>query len=155
MFHISEVVEMAKRRDSVNDRMVKWTALPAVYLWLTASGSVVAMGILRPEVVLENLEGFIALIAIIGGTAQPAFATMLELWKSEQQVETELHPDVVKAKVEAEQKRAEHERQLAKLAQEHEHTLAAEKQKVELGLLETVPKPATKKESKPATKKEK
>ena len=106
-------------------------------------------GYSKAEVVLENLEGFIALIAIIGGTAQPAFATMLELWKSEQQVETELHPDVVKAKVEAEQKRAEHERQLAKLAQEHEHALASEKQKVELGLLEVVEKPsATKKKEK-------
>ena len=67
-----------QHKDSVNDRMIKWTALPAVYLWLAASGSVVAMGIVKPDVVLENIEGFIALIAIIGGTAQPAFATMLE-----------------------------------------------------------------------------
>ena len=81
-----------QHKDSVNDRMIKWTALPAVYLWLAASGAVVAMGIAKPEVVLENIEGFIALIAIIGGTAQPAFATMLELWKQEQQTETDLHP---------------------------------------------------------------
>ena len=60
---------MRNNKDSVNDRMIKWTALPAVYLWLAASGAVVAMGILKPDVVLENIEGFIALILINGGTA--------------------------------------------------------------------------------------
>jgi len=124
------------RKDSVNDRMIKWTALPAVYLWLAASGSVVAMGILKPDVVLMNLEGFIALIAIIGGTAQPAFATMLELWKSEQQTETELHPSVVQNSQEALIKQADHERLLAIKEQEHIHALAAERQKVELGIIE-------------------
>jgi hypothetical protein len=131
---------MAKN-DSVNDRMIKWTALPAVYLWLAASGAVVAMGILKPEVVLENLEGFIALIAIIGGTAQPAFATMLELWKNEQQTEVDLHPTIVTAKEDAIKQQAEHERLLAVKQQEHEHILAAERQKVELGIISTDPKP--------------
>ena len=125
------------RKDSVNDRMVKWTALPAIFLWLAASGAVVAMGILKPEVVLMNLEGFIALIAIIGGTAGPAFATILELWKSEQQTETELHPTIVTAKEEAIRKEAEHLRLLALKNQEHEHRLAAERQKVELGIHES------------------
>ena len=37
----------------MNDRMIM-TALPAVYLWLAASGAVVGMGILKPEVVLEH-----------------------------------------------------------------------------------------------------
>ena len=124
-----------QRTDSVNDRMIKWTALPAVYLWLLASGSVVAMGILKPDVVLDDIGSFVALIAIIGGTAQPAFATMLELWKAEQVVETELHPSVIAAKNEALTAGAEHDRQLAKAAQVHEHALAAERQKVELNLL--------------------
>jgi hypothetical protein len=123
------------KNDSVNDRMVKWTTLPAVYLWLAASGSVVAMGILKPEVVLENLEGFIALIAIIGQTAQPAFATILELWKAEQQTETELHPTVVNNKEDGLQKAAEHQRVMDLKNLEHQHTLAAERQQVELGLL--------------------
>ena len=54
-------------KDTFNDRMVKKTVIPAIYLWLLASGSVVAMGIWKPDVVLQNLDGFIALIAIIGG----------------------------------------------------------------------------------------
>lgn len=123
-------------KDSVNDRMVKWTALPAVYLWLAASGAVVTMGILKPEVVLENIEGFIALIAIIGGTAQPAFATMLELWKAEQQTETELHPSVIEASQRAASNQAEHARRMEMIALEHKHALEAEMQKVNLGILE-------------------
>lgn len=118
--------------------MVKWTALPAVYLWLAASGSVVAMGIIRPEIVLNDIESFIALIAIIGATAQPAFATMLELWKKEQSVETELHPSVIAAENEMKLAEAIHRREVEKKNQEHEHSLAAERQKVELNLVAPV-----------------
>lgn len=121
-------------KDSVNDRMVKWTALPAIFLWLAASGSVVAMGILQPDIVLANLEGFIALIAIIGGTAQPAFATILELWKAEQQTETELHPSVVESKEAALVAQQEHQRLLDIKQLEHDQRLQWERQRVELGI---------------------
>jgi len=122
-------------KDSVNDRMIKWTALPAVYLWLAASGAVVAMGIYKPDVVLENIEGFIALIAIIGGTAQPAFATMLELWKAEQQTETELHPSVIESQTRVMEERASIERQMALKAQEHKHMMDAEERRAKIKLV--------------------
>ena len=125
---------MARRdgeKHSVNDRMVKWTALPAIFLWLAASGAVVAMGILKPDVVLMNLEGFIALIAIIGGTAQPAFATILELWKSEQQTETELHPEIIQSQTKVMEEKAALERQMALLDQQHRHELEKKQQEFE------------------------
>tara|TARA_A100001201_G_scaffold141432_1_gene136865 strand:+ start:18608 stop:19033 length:426 start_codon:yes stop_codon:yes gene_type:complete len=122
-------------KDSVNDRMIKWTALPAVYLWLAASGAVVAMGILKPEVVLTNIEGFIALIAIIGGTAQPAFATMLELWKQEQQTETELHPSVIESQTKVMEAKAELDRELAREAQKHMHMMDAEERRAKIELV--------------------
>lgn len=125
---------MARRqgeKHSVNDRMVKWTALPAIFLWLAASGSVVAMGILKPDVVLMNLEGFIALIAIIGGTAQPAFATILELWKSEQQTETELHPEIIQSQTKVMEEKAALDRQMALLDQQHRHELEKKQQEFE------------------------
>lgn len=124
-----------QHKDSVNDRMIKYTALPAVYLWLAASGAVVAMGIIKPDVVLENIEGFIALIAIIGGTAQPAFATMLELWKAEQQTETELHPSVIESQTRVMEERASLERQMALKAQEHKHTMDAEERRAKIDLV--------------------
>lgn len=118
-------------KHSVNDRMVKWTALPAIFLWLAASGAVVAMGILKPDVVLMNLEGFIALIAIIGGTAQPAFATILELWKSEQQTETDLHPEIIQSQTKVMEEKAALERQMALLDQQHRHELEKKQQEFE------------------------
>jgi hypothetical protein len=126
---------MRNNKDSVNDRMVKWTALPAVYLWLLASGAVVAMGILKPEVVLDNIGEFVALIAIIGTTAQPAFATMLELWKQEQQIETELHPSVIESQTRVMEERATLERQMALKAQEHKHTMDAEERRAKIKLV--------------------
>jgi hypothetical protein len=81
---------MGRKSDkSFNDRMVSRTVIPAIYLWLLASGAVVAMGIWKPDVVLNNLDGFIALIAIIGGVAAPALNTVLRMWESEQTVEIE------------------------------------------------------------------
>ena len=122
-------------KDSVNDRMIKWTALPVVYLWMAASGSVVAMGILKPDVVLNNLEGFIALIAIIGGTAQPAFATMLELWKAEQQTETDLHPSVIESQTKVMEAKAELDRDLAREEQKHKHMMDAEERRAKIELV--------------------
>jgi len=80
------------KKDTFNDRMVKRTVIPTIYLWLIASGSVVGMGIYKPEVVLTNLDGFIALIAIISGVAAPALATILRMWETEQQTEIENIP---------------------------------------------------------------
>jgi ABC-type protease/lipase transport system fused ATPase/permease subunit len=79
---------MARSDDTFNDRMVRKTVIPVIYLWMLAAGSVVAMGIYQPEVVLANLDGFIALIAIIGGTAAPALSTLMRMWESEQTSET-------------------------------------------------------------------
>ncbi len=81
----------SKKPQSFNDRMIKRTVIPAIYLWLLACGAVVAMGIWKPDVVLQNLDGFIALIAIIGGTAAPALNTVLRMWESEQTQEVEQH----------------------------------------------------------------
>ena len=99
---------------SFNDRMVSKTVLPVIYLWMAAAGAVVGMGIYSPDVVLENLDGFIALIAIIGGVAAPAFNTLLRMWEQEQSAEgNEIPTD------------AEHER--IREAAEHEHQMEMEK----------------------------
>lgn len=104
------------KNQSFNDRMVKRTVIPAIYLWLLACGAVVGMGIWKPDVVLANLDGFIALIAIIGGVAAPALSTVLRMWESEQSVEID------NMGVEL-----EHERQ--RDLQQHEHVMHIEKTK--------------------------
>ncbi len=108
---------------SFNDRMIKRTVIPAIYLWLLACGSVVAMGIWKPDVVLDNLDGFIALIAIIGGTAAPALNTVLRMWESEQSQEVENIPTELKHKREMLSETEKHKMELEKIAQEHQQKI--------------------------------
>ena len=70
-------------RKSFNDKMMARTVLPVIYVWIAASSAVVYTGITKPDVVLQNLDGFIALIAIIGGVALPALNTLLRTWEAE------------------------------------------------------------------------
>ena len=70
-------------RKSFNDKMMARTVLPVIYVWIAAAASVVYTGITKPDVVLQNLDGFIALIAIIGGVALPALNTLLRTWEAE------------------------------------------------------------------------
>lgn len=120
------------KKDSVNDRMVKWTSLPAIYLWIAASGTVIFYGIFKPDVVLPSIEAFIALIAIIGAQASKSYDNILELWKAEQTVETNLHPVVIESQQEVMKAEAEHGRQMAMRDLEHRHKLEAEMQKAEI-----------------------
>ena len=108
---------MAKQNQSFNDRMVKRTVLPAIYLWLLACGAVVGMGIWKPDVVLTN----IALIAIIGGISAPALGTVLRMWESEQTIEIDNIAVELKHERERDADNHEHTMKLATIQQLHEH----------------------------------
>ena len=110
---------MTKNGDSFNDKMVSSTVKPAIYLWLLACGAVVGMGIWKPEVVLTNLDGFIALIAIIGGVAAPALQTVLRMWESEQSQEVDNIPIGMKHERELKTAQDEHKIAMEKVAQAH------------------------------------
>ena len=123
---------MKETRDTFNDKMVKRTVLPTIYLWLLAAGAVVGMGIWKPDVVLENLDGFIALIAIISGVAAPALSTVLRMWESEQTIEIdnmgvemehERIRDALKKQhiIDLEKSHQLHEQEMLTAAQEHRH----------------------------------
>ena len=114
---------------SFNDKMVSSTVKPAIYLWLLACGAVVGMGILYPDVVLANLDGFIALIAIIGGTAAPALQTVLRMWEAEQQIEVDNIPIELKHQRELQDKNVLHKIELEKVAQAHENIMKTSDQK--------------------------
>mgnify|MGYP003133289934 FL=1 len=130
---------MSRKENSFNDRMVSKTVLPTIYLWLLACGAVVAMGIWKPDVVLENLDGFIALIAIIGGIAAPALATILRMWESEQTIEidnigvgleNERTLDTVRKEhvIEMEKSEQRHQQEMSKSAQEHKQIVEKHKE---------------------------
>jgi hypothetical protein len=109
--------------NSFNDRMVSSTVKPAIYLWLLACGAVVGMGIWKPDVVLENLDGFIALIAIIGGVAAPALSTVLRMWESEQTQEVDNIPTELKHQRELRTAMDDHTIALEKASQQHENEM--------------------------------
>jgi len=113
----------ARKDVSFNDRMVRRTVIPAIYLWLIACGSVVGMGIWKPEVVLMNLDGFIALIAIIGGTAAPALQTVLRMWESEQVQEVDNIPTELQHQRDINAEKEKHLMELEKLQQAHVHKI--------------------------------
>ena len=113
----------ARKDVSFNDRMVRRTVIPAIYLWLLACGSVVGMGIWKPEVVLMNLDGFIALIAIIGGTAAPALQTVLRMWESEQVQEVDNIPTELQHQRDINTEKEKHFMELEKLQQAHIHKI--------------------------------
>lgn len=128
-------------KDTFNDRMVKRTVLPTIYLWLLAAGSVVAMGIWKPDVVLMNLDGFIALLAIISGVAVPALGTVLRMWESEQTIEIdnmgvemehERIRDAMRKQhtIEMEKSEQVHQQEMLKSAQEHAHVVEKHKETI-------------------------
>jgi len=116
------------KNQSFNDRMVKRTVIPAIYLWLLACGAVVGMGIWKPDVVLANLDGFIALIAIIGGVAAPALSTVLRMWESEQSVEIDNMGVELEHERQRDLQQHEHVMHIEKTKQLHEHDMEKVKQ---------------------------
>mgnify|MGYP005996348595 FL=1 len=109
--------------------MVSSTVKPAIYLWLLACGAVVGMGIWKPDVVLTNLDGFIALIAIIGGVAAPALQTVLRMWESEQTQEVDNIPTELKHQRELKTSMEDHNIELQKIAQAHMNIMKSSEQK--------------------------
>lgn len=116
-------MRVGKNGNSFNDKMVSSTVKPAIYLWLLACGAVVGMGIWKPDVVLENLDGFIALIAIIGGVAAPALSTVLRMWESEQTQEVDNIPTELKHQRELRTAMDDHTIALEKASQQHENEM--------------------------------
>ena len=135
-----------QNKDTFNDRMVKRTVLPTIYLWLLSAGAVVGMGIWKPNVVLVNLDGFIALLAIISGVAVPALGTVLRMWESEQTIEidnmgVEMEHERVRDAmrkqhiIDMEKSSMTHQQAMLKSAQEHAHIV--EKYKENIATLQT------------------
>ena len=61
---------------TVNDWMMKYIGLPIVWGWLMAALGIVAMGVYEPDAVMPMLEGYIALLAIVGTEQTQEIGTM-------------------------------------------------------------------------------
>mgnify|MGYP003133071684 CR=1 FL=1 len=97
---------------TINDWMMRYIGLPIVWGWLLAALAIVVMGVYEPDSVMPMLEGYIALLAIVGTLATLIVTSMLELWKSEQQQEIATMEDRIK-----------HRQTLEELQLSHEHRM--------------------------------
>ncbi len=127
---------MAKNDKSVNDRMMMLVGVPVVLAWMGFACLVIWSG-LQDDKVMNNIDGYTTLIAIIGGPALLILTSILELWKSEQNQEITSLPEHWQSQRVASDAEALHLRSLADRQAIHIQKLEAEAQKVSLGLIET------------------
>ena len=69
---------------SFNDRLMILMGVPIVLTWLGLAAYVIYMATKDPDVVLQNLDGFTAVLGLIGGPALLIITKMLDLWSNEQ-----------------------------------------------------------------------
>ena len=119
---------------SFNDKMMLLIGVPIVLAWVTFACLVIWSG-LQDDKVINDIDGYATLLAIIGGPALLIVKSMLELWKSEQQGEINLHPELVMRNQDIATARAEHDRLIAITAQKHEQQMDAEERRVNLGIM--------------------
>jgi len=127
---------MGKNDKSVNDRMMMLVGVPVVLAWMGFACLVIWSG-LQDDKVMNNIDGYTTLIAIIGGPALLILTSILELWKSEQNQEITSMPEHWTLQAKATENESIHLRQLANRQAIHIQELEAEAQKVALGLIET------------------
>ena len=119
---------------SFNDKMMLLIGVPIVLAWVAFACLVIWSG-LQDDKVINDIDGYATLLAIIGGPALLIVTSMLELWKSEQQGEINLHPELVMRNHDIATARAEHDRVMAVSAQKHEQLMDAEERRVNLGII--------------------
>jgi hypothetical protein len=130
---------------TVNDWMMKYIGLPIVWGWLMAALGIVAMGVYDPDAVMPMLEGYIALLAIVGTLATLIVTSMLELWKTEQTQEIATMEDRIAHRHKMEEMEMAHVYRLAEIAATGEYvSVTNDKISEEIGLSD----PTTTKKSK-------
>ncbi len=119
---------------SFNDRMMLLIGVPIVLAWVAFACLVIWSG-LQDDRVINDIDGYATLLAIIGGPALLIVTSMLELWKSEQQGEINLHPELVMRNQDIASAHSEHDRIMALNAQKHMQKMDAEERRVNLGIM--------------------
>ena len=83
----NEMSKEAREGVTFNDIFMFMIAVPLVLLWVGFAGFVIHSG-LQDDSVLEQIEGYTTLIAILGGPALLIIKDALDVWKQEQAEKT-------------------------------------------------------------------
>lgn len=139
---------MVRRERSFNDLLMTFVAVPLVVSWLVFACYVIYKG-LNDETgfVQDNLDFYVALIAIIGGPALLFISSILEAWKGEQSAQMNALPLRLELDIEQAKANVTWALEAQKMKQMHDEMLAAKEQDFlhAQGQQSTLPKKVAKK----------
>jgi len=112
----------AREGVTFNDIFMFMIAVPLVLLWVGFAGYVIFHG-LQDAAVLEQIEGYTTLIAILGGPALLIIKDALDVWKQEQAEKTAFYKIKAQAVIDYNDAAQRQAQQIESNQQSHEHGL--------------------------------
>ena len=109
-----------------NDIFMFMIAVPLVLLWVGFAGFVIHSG-LQDESVLEQIEGYTTLIAILGGPALLIIKDALDVWKQEQAEKTAFYKVKAQAVIDYNDHAQKQAQMIEAKEQEHGHKIENKK----------------------------
>ena len=109
-----------------NDIFMFMIAVPLVLLWVGFAGFVIHSG-LQDDSVLEQIEGYTTLIAILGGPALLIIKDALDVWKQEQAEKTAFYKMKAQSVIDYNAKAQEQAQMIEAKEQEQEHKMQLKK----------------------------
>ena len=117
-----KVSKEAREGVTFNDIFMFMIAVPLVLLWVGFAGYVIFHG-LQDAAVLEQIEGYTTLIAILGGPALLIIKDALDVWKQEQAEKTAFYKIKAQAVIDYNDAAQRQAQQIESNQQAHEHIL--------------------------------
>ena len=124
-----EKQQMSKEKGegvTFNDIFMFMIAVPLVLLWVGFAGFVIHTG-LNNSAVLENIEAYTTLIAILGGPALLIIKDALDVWKQEQAEKTAFYKTKAQAVIDYNDSMQKQSQMIESKAQEQEHKMENKK----------------------------
>ena len=112
--------DTASEGTTFNDVFMFMIAVPLVLLWVGFAGFVIHSG-LGDSAVLENIEAYTTLIAILGGPALLIIKDALDVWKQEQAEKTAFYKIKAQAVIDYNDKAQAQAQLIEANDQAHEH----------------------------------
>ena len=109
-----------------NDIFMFMIAVPLVLLWVGFAGFVIHSG-LNDAAVLEHIEGYTTLIAILGGPALLIIKDALDVWKQEQAEKTAFYKTKAQAVIDYNDSMQKQAQMIESKQQEQEHKMENKK----------------------------
>jgi sterol desaturase/sphingolipid hydroxylase (fatty acid hydroxylase superfamily) len=116
----------AKEGVTFNDIFMFMIAVPLVLLWVGFAGFVIHTG-LNNSAVLENIEAYTTLIAILGGPALLIIKDALDVWKQEQAEKTAFYKVKAQSVIDYNDSMQKQAQMIEAKAQEQEHKIENKK----------------------------